>query len=223
MLVIPEGEANVQLPKSAVTDCRLSWTRAEMRFISKVLPVDSGCWEWQGAALKGRCLPYGVFKSGGVQLRAHRFMYRLACGKDPAGLFVCHSCDNPRCVNPAHLYLGTAADNAADRSRRGRSAKGDRSPYRLNPGSYGGSRSGPVKHPERYRGENNGRARLNSLTVRRILERHQGGETQASLAKIYGVAPSTVSGIAQGRLWREVWECWSSLKETPTCSYRKVL
>jgi hypothetical protein len=92
----------------------------EWRFWSKVTLAPSGCWEWQAARNEAG---YGVIGYGpGKTTLAHRVSYILCVGPIPDGMFVCHSCDNPRCVRPTHLWLGDNAANLRDMARKGRSA-----------------------------------------------------------------------------------------------------
>jgi len=85
------------------------------RFWIRVNKADA-CWEWQGPLKRG----YGSFYYDHHQGTAHRFSWELHRGQIPAGLQVCHTCDNPKCVRPDHLFLGTCKDNIQDCHRKGR-------------------------------------------------------------------------------------------------------
>jgi HNH endonuclease len=145
-----------------------------VRFARRFIKID-GCWLWTGSKTKAG---YGKFQTGGKggpYHLAHRFLYELAKGAIPKGAIVMHFCDNPSCVNPDHLSVGTHKDNTADMIAKGRHA-----------------RVAPV-------GIKNGKAVLTEKEVRLI--REYPNETHAALARHLGVAASTIRGVRSGRTW----------------------
>ena len=144
------------------------------RFEAKFTKSD-GCWEWK--AYKRRD-SYGWFWFAGRIQLAHRVSYQLYVGEIPNGLCVCHRCDNPGCVNPAHLFLGTIADNMRDCNNKGRGT--DTS------------------------GEKNGHSKLIEAQVIEIRVKYANGATQVNLAKEFGVAQTTISNIVCGCTWTRI-------------------
>jgi DNA-binding transcriptional regulator YiaG len=165
----------------------------EVRFWRKV-DKSSDCWLWTGAldsAGYGQ-ISVGTKAAGGRKLAlTHRLSYEWHHGPIPEGLMVLHSCDIRRCVNPAHLSVGTHADNAADMVSRGRAAVGDQSSARL----YPELRRRGVKHPK---------AKLSEDTVRAIRQQAATGMSQRQLAALYGVGKNTVQSVLEGKTWRHV-------------------
>lgn len=128
------------------------------------------CWIWTGRLdSKG----YGALN----RTLAHREAYRRTNGPIPAGKHVLHSCDNPPCCNPAHLFLGTQADNNADRNSKERQARGER------------VASGKLTADE-----------VSEIRVRRLTR----GETQPQLAAAFGVTHQSIADILHRRTWRHL-------------------
>jgi len=93
------------------------------KFLSMVNKSDTGCWNWSGVCTKDG---YGWFTPlTRLKIYAHRFSYLMFIGEIGSGMCVLHKCDNPRCVNPEHLFLGTQSDNMTDKKIKGRAQSGD--------------------------------------------------------------------------------------------------
>ena len=144
---------------------------------------------------------YGVGHVPGIgNRRAHRWAWEQAHGPIPDGMQVLHRCDNPPCINVAHLFLGTPADNMADRDAKGHTATGDRNGSRRHPEAR--PRGLAMRHPQP--GSANGRARLTEADVPVIRERAAHGETARTIAADYGLNPTTVRRLLSGRYWSHV-------------------
>jgi len=91
------------------------------RFLKFVETDNNGCWVWVGCKQGKHPWQYGSFGVNGKIEKAHHFSYEFYRGPVPEGMLVCHTCDNPPCVNPDHLFLGTALDNTQDMIQKGRS------------------------------------------------------------------------------------------------------
>ena len=149
----------------------------EQRFFAKIEKTP-GCWNWVG---NKRSNGYGSIQKGGKgspTISAHRYSYEIHKGPIPDGMFVMHSCDNPSCVNPDHLSIGTPAENTQDMIRKGR------------------------KRTVAPLGADNGKAKLNEDLVRYI--RQNDGRSHASLARELGLSPNCIRGVRTRRTWSHI-------------------
>ncbi len=154
----------------APIDVRL-WRRVNKN--GPIVPyMDTACWVWTGHVVKDG---YGHIKRGKTMVLTHRLSWELTNGEIPHGLLVLHKCDNPACVNPLHLFLGTDADNARDRDSKGRL----------------GNRKGSV----------NGNAKLAESDV--ISIRSCSKPTKA-IAEEYRVSVPLIQKIKNRSIWRHV-------------------
>lgn len=159
----------------------------EERFLKHINKTET-CWEWIGSKNKHG---YGRFYANGMLKRAHRVAYELWRTTIPEGLIVRHMCDNPSCVNPDHLELGTQRDNMNDMTERNRQAKGDKSGARL--------------HPEKVaRGDKHYSAKLTEDDVKEILILRDFDFTQTELAKRFNVSQATIGYILRGDTWKHI-------------------
>jgi hypothetical protein len=150
--------------------------RSIARFWGKARKTES-CWVWTG---KIHYRGYGVQPNRRGETYAHRLAWTLVNGPIPEGMIVMHKCDNPPCVRPDHLMLGTKGENSFDMKRKGRAR-----------GSYLGGRRNPA-------------AKLTPEQVAEIRARVGGYGTGRPLAREFGVSPSTITAIKAGRLWKDV-------------------
>lgn len=116
------------------------------RFWQKVQKGD-GCWVWTGAVVLGKREKYGRFLFNGKVRGAHRVAWELTNGPIPEGIFVLHHCDNPPCVRPDHLFLGTNSTNMLDAARKGRMVN---QPYGPTPPDGQTRRDSTRRHSERF-------------------------------------------------------------------------
>lgn len=159
------------------------------RFREKFIPANPDkCWPWIAWRDDDG---YGGIKIRQRSYRAHRIAYFLYYGTDPQDKEVCHRCDYPPCVNPAHLFLGTTLDNIKDKIAKGRAATG--------------TKNGRYTHPEStVRGERVSTAQLTESDVREILLALRNGSGLTELGRKYGVCKQAIYSIREGKTWKHV-------------------
>lgn len=144
------------------------------RFWDKV-DISGNCWEWTAGVWKGG---YGEFWFGDRMVQAHRFAYSLIYGPIPEGMCVCHHCDNPGCVKPSHLFLGTQVENQRDSVAKGRGAD--------------------------HRGEKNGNSKLYENDVHEIRRLYSLGVKSALLSKMWRINQDHVTRLVSRKSWRHI-------------------
>jgi hypothetical protein len=149
--------------------------------LAKYTNKTDGCWLWTG---RFNNMGYGKICSGDGEQYAHRVSWALANGSVPAGLFVCHRCDNPACINPDHLFLGTQKDNMQDCKDKGRF-------------------NSPKRMASVRKGTSINTNKLTEDDVRDVRKKIAEGWSLSSIGVMFGVSVSAIWTIRHGRSW--VW------------------
>lgn len=144
------------------------------RFWKKV-DKSSNCWVWTASKSKRG---YGHFKIHSKVWQAHRYSWLIHYGYIPKGLCVCHVCDDPACVNPGHLWIGTQLENMQDKIKKGRLRVGI--------------------------GERHGHSKLSNKQVLKIRAIYSKGVTRASLAQKYRVTPANIGNVVNRKTWKHI-------------------
>lgn len=173
----------------------------EHKFMTKIAAASAeDCWLWLGYRDKrGR----GIMRAFGKPMYASRVSYILTHGSIPEGLYVLHKCDNPSCVNPNHLFLGSQQDNMQDMANKKRSTLGDRNPTRLYPERVPRGEKHHWHNNQRQWGEDNPNAKLTQCTVDAVRQMYASGAGgYIKLGNLFGINQWTVRDIVKGRRWR---------------------
>ncbi len=170
------------------------------RFWPKVQRGD-GCWLWTAAVHRNG---YGKFNIGGKIVLAHRVAWALTHGPVQEGMYVCHHCDNPRCQNPQHLFIGTPTDNNLDMASKGRSTIGLMKSH--TPKAVGHNWPKPRRDNSKLRrGDECPWSKLSEDKVREIRRRYSATRiSQQALATEYGVSLMTINDVIHRRRWAHI-------------------
>lgn len=154
-----------------------------------VVNAETGCWNWtRGKDTRGYGAAYIPHR-----VMAHRLSYELSVGPIPPGKHVCHTCDNPSCINPDHLWIGTHAENMADKEAKGRGTK---------PPVLRGDDHWSRKHPDRVkRGADNPNAKLTIHQVIGIRRAYLAGMSHRDIATTFGISEKSVPDYISGKGW----------------------
>ena len=159
-----------------ITKCKFNnkeYKNIEEAFLAKIDKTNE-CWEWFGPKNESG---YGHLTFGGKIYLTHRFSYKYFFGGIPENMYVCHKCDNPSCVNPKHLFIGTPNDNVQDKMQKQR--------HRV------------------LKGFDNSCSKLNKEILLKIRDKLNKGEKGAHIAKEFNLSPMTISNIKLNKSWRE--------------------
>ena len=138
-----------------------------------ICDIKTHCWNWTGSFTRGN---YGQININGKKYRAHRVVYQELCGPIPEDKpYVLHTCDNPKCCNPKHLYTGTQQNNMDDMIKRNR----------CNP-------------------PHGGKDGMSKLTKEQVIKIRASNETNTALAKHFGVSQPTISNIKNRKRWKHI-------------------
>lgn len=149
---------------------------------------ESGCWEFQGCLMPSG---YSKIGKGHKTYLGHRLAWIESNGEIPEGLCVLHRCDNRKCINPAHLFLGTKQDNTDDMIRKGRER-------------FVGLKSPNCRKPTAPKGEKHSNAKLTEKQIAEIRAMYGGGARQVDLAAQFGINQCHVSRIVRKESWSHV-------------------
>jgi hypothetical protein len=175
------------------------WTKVDKCGpVPEHVPELGPCWLWMASRFAGGYGRIDVNKHSKV---AHRVAWGLVKGDIPDGLLALHRCDNPPCVNPDHLFLGTHKDNTQDALSKGRFAVGDRNAFhlykdRVLAGQLKRLEAGPINHPS---GDAHYLCKIPDAELPVIFERAAAGDYQYVIAADYGVTQGTISKILTNR------------------------